>query len=656
MGPGARPGGRGAEANDRRARQRGDLRRLVRLVERRALPSCPEPDPPIPQLASAATSAMSTRTASAPAHVLMPHIVAPMGELMAQHTSWNVLARAHAAVRQLRRRAGEERPGEPGRRSAAPGPRRRCARMREAGVALRQHQPGRRRHRYRRPHRVDRDPAEHRHRVHAGRWRTRSIAKDRHDRDFPRRRTASASSALRRYLTGAVRRHREGRRLGGRDQRRCRPRRIVALARDMASTRTMVNGSWSLQRSHHGEQPFWMIVTLGRDAGPDRLARRRLRSRLRRGQHASAAATARVLRADAAARQQPGRGASSPSPASRDMLLSDRATTFDYDGTYAPLPRHRSRLLGGRQPVPSPPGPEPAAPRLAQARDVIVVHEQFWTPTAKHGRHRAAGHDHARARRHRQSPRERYLVAMKRAFAPVGEARDDYAIFAELAARLGASRTRSPRTATRCSGCATSTSRSRPRGQAARDRAAGVRRVLGAGPGRARCRARRRRAAAAVSRRSGGASAADAVGRIELFSERIAGFELRRLRAAMPSWYEPAEWLGSPKAATYPLHLISDQPSTKLHSQLDHGALSQANKVARPRADHAECRRCAAARGIADGDMVRVFNERGACLAGARLSRPDPHRRRAAVDRRLVRPGRPGPTPGRSTSTATPTC
>ena len=30
----------------------------------------------------------------------------------------------------------------------------------------------------------------------------------------------------------------------------------------MAATRTTVNINWSLQRSHHGEQPFWALVTL----------------------------------------------------------------------------------------------------------------------------------------------------------------------------------------------------------------------------------------------------------------------------------------------------------------------------------------------------------------------------------------------------------
>jgi biotin/methionine sulfoxide reductase len=106
-------------------------------------------------------------------------------------------------------------------------------------------------------------------------------------------------------------------------------------------------------------------------------------------------------------------------------------------------------------------------------------------------------------------------------------------------------------------------------------------------------------------------------GRIELFSERIDRFGYADC-PGHPVWFEPVEWLGAPLAARYPLHMLSDQPHTKLHSQLDHSALSVANKVAgrEPIAIHPTD---AASRGIADGDLVRVFNDRGACLAGARL-------------------------------------
>ena len=49
----------------------------------------------------------------------------------------------------------------------------------------------------------------------------------------------------------------------------------------------------------------------------------------------------------------------------------------------------------------------------------------------------------------------------------------------------------------------------------------------------------------------------------------------------------------------------------------------------------------AAARGIADGDVVRVFNDRGACLAGARAQRGLRRGVVQLVDRRLVRPVMP---------------
>ncbi|SHB20102.1 biotin sulfoxide reductase bisC [Mycobacterium tuberculosis] len=85
--------------------------------------------------------------------------------------------------------------------------------------------------------------------------------------------------------------------------------------------------------------------------------------------------------------------------------------------------------------------------------------------------------------------------------------------------------------------------------------------------------------------------------------------------AGHPTWYEPSEWLGGPRAARYPLHLIANQPRTRLHSQLDHGGASMASKIRgrEPIRIHPDD---AAARELTDGDIVRVFNDRGACLAG----------------------------------------
>ena len=113
-------------------------------------------------------------------------------------------------------------------------------------------------------------------------------------------------------------------------------------------------------------------------------------------------------------------------------------------------------------------------------------------------------------------------------------------------------------------------------------------------------------------------------GLIEIFSREIDGFGYDDC-AGHPKWYEPTEWLGGARAADYPLHLLANQPASRLHSQLDGGATSQASKVQgrEPiRMNPAD----ADARGLVDGDVVRVFNDRGACLAGLVIDdrvRPD---------------------------------
>ena len=106
-------------------------------------------------------------------------------------------------------------------------------------------------------------------------------------------------------------------------------------------------------------------------------------------------------------------------------------------------------------------------------------------------------------------------------------------------------------------------------------------------------------------------------GRIQIHSGAIAAFGYDDC-PPQPTWLEPAEWLGSVRARQWPLHLVSSQPADKLHSQLDAGECSQAQKLQgrqRARLNPADAK----ARGIDDGALVRIFNARGSCLAGATL-------------------------------------
>ena len=87
-----------------------------------------------------------------------------------------------------------------------------------------------------------------------------------------------------------------------------------------------------------------------------------------------------------------------------------------------------------------------------------------------------------------------------------------------------------------------------------------------------------------------------------------------------PRWYEPIEWLGSPKAGTYPLHMVTPHPRYRMHSQYNQvGSLREIYNVAghEPVTINTQD---AKARNIKDGDVVRIFNDRGQVLAGARVS------------------------------------
>ena len=103
-------------------------------------------------------------------------------------------------------------------------------------------------------------------------------------------------------------------------------------------------------------------------------------------------------------------------------------------------------------------------------------------------------------------------------------------------------------------------------------------------------------------------------GKIEIASARIAEFGYADC-PGHPAWLPPSD-AGDPR---FPLQLIANQPATRLHSQLDFGATSLASKIEgrEPVRIHPQD---AAARGIGDGDIVRLYNDRGECLAGAVLS------------------------------------
>ncbi|WP_291379469.1 MULTISPECIES: molybdopterin-dependent oxidoreductase [Achromobacter] len=388
--------------------------------------------------------------------------------------------------------------------------------------------------------------------------------------------------------------------------------RIVALAREAAQQRSLLTAAWALQRAQHGEQPYWAVIGLAAMLGQIGLPG---------GGFAFGHASLNGI--GQPRRQVPGpeipvpknpSGLAIPVARIADMLLAP-GTEYEFNGGRHVYPDVKLIYWAGGNPFHH----HQDQNRLRQAwnkPETVIVHESFWTPLAR----RADIVLPATTALEREdvggSSRDPYVFAMHRAVEPQGEARNDFDIFAELARRAGFGEAFT----------------------AGRDVPGWCRHVYDGM--RAGCQARGvelpdfdtfwARGHAEVPppetpyvlfERFRQDPAANPLytksGRIELYSEAVAGYGYDDC-PGYPAWLPPTEWLGAPTASQWPLHLLTNQPRTRLHSQLDPASLSRAGKVSghEPIAINPLD---AAERGISEGDVLRVFNDRGACLAGAVL-------------------------------------
>jgi biotin/methionine sulfoxide reductase len=249
--------------------------------------------------------------------------------------------------------------------------------------------------------------------------------------------------------------------------------------------------------------------------------------------------------------------------------------------------------------------------------DTIVVTEPWWTAVARHADIVLPATTTLERNDIASSSRDRFVRAMHQAIAPVGQARNDADIFADIADALGY----------------------RAAFTEQRDEMAWLQHLYGRW--RQACAAQGIEVPDFATFWDAGfvevpAPAAPYTqfaefradpeanplntpsGKVEIFSETIAKFGYEEV-AGHPVWREPREWLGGEMAKRFPLHMLSFQPFTRLHSQLDTGRVAAANRVQgrEPILMHPED---ATARGLADGDLVRVFNHRGAVCAGLRVT------------------------------------
>ena len=108
-------------------------------------------------------------------------------------------------------------------------------------------------------------------------------------------------------------------------------------------------------------------------------------------------------------------------------------------------------------------------------------------------------------------------------------------------------------------------------------------------------------------------------GKIEIFSPVINKFGYDDCKGH-PTWMEPAEWLGNKELVKkFPLHIVSPHSRYRLHSQMNNSYIRGLNELG-GREPIIMNPKDAKKRGLKNGDIVKVFNDRGELLAGVYVS------------------------------------
>lgn len=436
------------------------------------------------------------------------------------------------------------------------------------------------------------------------------VKADRHDTAFLDRCTSGADKLLA-YLDGLADGERKdaawAARITGLDAEK-----IASLARQLVETRSMLTVSWSLQRAHHGEQPFWAALSLASIVGQIGLPG----GGMGFGYASLGGNGAPINLGKSPAISQLRKPIDSFIPVARisDMLLH-AGTEFTYEGQTRTYPDARLVYWAGGNPFHH----HQDLNRLSEAwtrPETIIVQDPMFTATAQRADIVLPANTSIERNDLAGNKRSDFVIAMHQAIPSLGQSRSDFDIFDEIAGKLGV-------------GAAFNEGR---------DEMGWLRHLYEASrtdarerldfdmpdfdtfweQGYARCPMKSHNVYLQEFRaRPEEHPLATESGRIVLGSQTLEhlGYEDCRAHAA---WIEPAEWLGA-GSDDERLHLISHQPPGRLHSQLETGASSMAQKR-----NGRETARLhpgdAARRGIGDGQAIRLWNERGACLATADLS------------------------------------
>ena len=389
---------------------------------------------------------------------------------------------------------------------------------------------------------------------------------------------------------------------------------VRKLAREMARSRTLVTVAMSLQRQEHGEQPWWMAVVLAAMLGQMGLPG--LGVGFGYGSMSPVGNSGAVTRWPYVNQGRNPVETFIPVARIADMLLNPGAA-HHYNGQKLIYPDIKMIWWAGGNPFHH----HQDLNKLVHAwqrPDTVVVHEIFWNSHARHADIVLPATTSMERNDLGCAHLDPHLIAMKKAVEPHAESRSDYDILTGVADALGR----------------------RNEFTLGRDEIGWLRHLYSQLLEQIEAvgqtlptfddfwergwievpfpkESDRPRLLSALRDDPEKHPIDTPSGRIEIYSSTIESYGYDDC-PPHPTWIEPDEWHGSAIARRFPLYLSSNQPATRLHSQYDHGAVSRESKVqgrekVRIHPDDAMERK------ILEGAIVRIFNDRGSCLAAARL-------------------------------------
>jgi len=386
---------------------------------------------------------------------------------------------------------------------------------------------------------------------------------------------------------------------------------IISLAKQMAGNRTMISVSWSLTRQDHGEQPFWAAITVAAMLGQIGLPG----GGFGFGYSATNYIGGQFTVPPAQAFPQGKNNVTNFIPVARisDLLLNP-GKFFEFNGQEYEYPETKIVYWAGGNPFHH----HQDLNRLMDAwkkPDTIISNEWCWNSLAKRSDIILPCTTTLEREDIALTPRDPFIVLMSKLTEPHGQSRDDFEIFRGIAKVMGVEQSftdgYSPEKWRRWI-----YEETRKKASQAELEMPTYEKFVKDGwfkfktPKEPIIMMKDFRNDPIKNRLE------TPSGKIEIFSKTVARFNYDDC-PGHPIWIEPCEWLGKNKPS-YPLHLISNQPKNKLHSQLDHGSYSQASKINGREPVHMHPAD-AQARGLKGGEIVEVFNARGACIAALKI-------------------------------------